>query len=138
MKAINFSNRSTLKQMVILSFMLLFLCTSAALADENSAKNPSTVKSSETATLTSSELSNSEMITIESNMIFSFAIQKGDYVRFSIFDSKGKEIKILMDEVLNAGDFSADISPANLSTGIYYYRLVVGKHKEIRKLNVIY
>lgn len=138
MKAINFSNRSTLKQMVILSFMLLFLCTSAALADENSSKNPSTVKSSETATLTSSELSNSEMITIESNMIFSFAIQKGDYVRFSIFDSKGKEIKVLMDEVLNAGDFSADISPANLSTGTYYYRLVVGKHKEIRKLNVIY
>lgn len=138
MKAINFSNHSTLKQMVILSFMLLFLCTSAALADENSAKNPSTVKSTETATLTSSELSNSEMLTIESNMIFSFSIQKGDYVRFSIFDVKGAEIKVLVDDIQNVGEFSADLSQADLKTGTYYYRLVVGKHKEVRKLNILY
>ncbi|HAX49047.1 MAG TPA: hypothetical protein DCX92_08690 [Bacteroidetes bacterium] len=138
MKAINFSNRSTLKQMIILSFMLLFLFSAVSFSEENGSKNPSNINTTEAAVLTSSELSSSEMLTIESNMIFSFSIQKGDYVRFSIFDQKGAEIKVLVDEIQSAGEFSADLSQADLKKGTYYYRLVVGKHKEVRKLNILY
>ena len=138
MKAINFSNRTTLKQMVMLSFMLLFLFSAVTFSEENGVKNPTKSKSTETAVLTAAELTNSEMLTIESNMIFSFSIQKGDYVRFSIFDVKGAEIKVLVDEIQNVGEFSADLTQADLKAGTYYYRLVVGKHKEVRKLNILY
>jgi hypothetical protein len=136
MKAIKNQNRTSMKQMVILSFMLLFLC-SAANASDNTAKNPVEQKTTVSTTLTAGEL-NSEMITVENTMIFSFSIQKSDYVRFSIFNAKGQEINIMVDENMNAGSFSADLGQLNLGEGTYYYRLVVGLNKEIRKLNVIY
>lgn len=137
MKAINNQNRTSMKQMVILSFMLLFLCSAAANASDNTAKNPVVQKPTVSTTLTAAEL-NSEMLTIENTMIFSFSIQKSDYVRFSIFNAKGQEINILVDENMNAGSFSADLGKLNLETGTYFYRLVVGASKEVRKLNVIY
>lgn len=137
MKAIKIQNRTSMKQMVILSFMLLFLCTAAANASDNTAKNPVVQKPTVSTTLSATEL-NSEMLTVENTMIFSFSIQKTDYVRFSIFNSKGQEINIMVDDIMNSGDFSADLGKLNLEAGTYYYRLVVGTSKEIRKLNVIY
>ena len=137
MKAINTQNRTSMKQMVFLSFMLLFLCSAAVNASDNSTKNPFVQKPSLNTTLTSSEL-NSEMLTVENTMIFSFSIQKTDYVRFSIFNAKGQEINVMVDDVMNSGNFSADLGQLSLEAGTYYYRLVVGASKEIRKLNVIY
>jgi len=137
MKAINNQNRTSMKQMVILSFMLLFLCSAAANASDNTAKNPVDQKTTVSTTLSATEL-NSEMLTIENTMIFSFSIQKSDYVRFSIFNAKGQEINVMVDENMNTGDFSADLGQLNLEAGTYYYRLVVGSSKEVRKLNVIY
>lgn len=137
MKAINNQNRTSMKQMVILSFMLLFLCSAAANASDNTAKNPVEQKTTVSTTLTAGEL-NSEMLTIENTMIFSFSIQKSDYVRFSIFNAKGQEINVMVDDNMNAGSFSADLGQLNLGEGTFYYRLVVGANKEVRKLNVIY
>ncbi|NOS83874.1 MAG: T9SS type A sorting domain-containing protein [Ignavibacteria bacterium] len=137
MKAIKNQNRTSMKQMVILSFMLLFLCSAVSNASDNTAKNPVEQKTTVSTTLTAGEL-NSEMLTVENTMIFSFSIQKSDYVRFSIFNAKGQEINIMVDENMNAGSFSADLGQLNLGEGTYYYRLVVGASKEVRKLNVIY
>lgn len=137
MKAINNQNRTSMKQMVILSFMLLFLFAAASNASDVTSKNPAEKRSTVSTVLTASELNSSELITIENTMIFSFSLQKSDYVRFSIFDSKGQEISVMVDDNMNTGDFSADLSKLNLKKGTYFYRLVVGSTKEIRKLNVI-
>ena len=137
MKAINNQNRTSMKQMVILSFMLLFLCFAVTFASDVTAKNPIEQKLTLSSTLNATEL-NSEMLTVENTMIFSFSIQKSDYVRFSIFNSKGQEINIMVDDIVNSGDFSANLGELNLEEGTYYYRLVIGASKEIKKLNVIY
>ena len=137
MKAINNQNRTSMKQMVILSFMLLFLCSAVTFASDVTAKNPIEQKLTLSSTLNATEL-NSEMLTVENTMIFSFSIQKSDYVRFSIFNSKGQEIDIMVDDIVNSGDFSANLGELNLEEGTYYYRLVIGASKEIKKLNVIY
>lgn len=137
MKAINNQNRTSMKQMVILSFMLLFLCSAVTFASDVTAKNPIEQKLTLSSTLNATEL-NSEMLTVENTMIFSFSIQKSDYVRFSIFNSKGQEINIMVDDIVNSGDFSANLGELNLEEGTYYYRLVIGASKEIKKLNVIY
>ncbi len=137
MKAINNQNRTSMKQMVILSFMLLFLCSAVTFASDVTAKNPIEQKLTLSSTLNATEL-NSEMLTVENTMIFSFSIQKSDYVRFSIFNSKGQEINIMVDDIVNSGDFSANLGQLNLEEGTYYYRLVIGASKEVKKLNVIY
>ena len=137
MKAINNQNRTSMKQMVILSFMLLFLCSAVTFASDVTAKNPIEKKLTLSSNFQVTEL-NSEMLTVENTMIFSFSIQKSDYVRFSIFNSKGQEINIMVDDIVNSGDFSANLGELNLEEGTYYYRLVIGASKEIKKLNVIY
>ncbi|MBN8571795.1 MAG: T9SS type A sorting domain-containing protein, partial [Ignavibacteria bacterium] len=72
-----------------------------------------------------------------SNTLFSFSIPKNDYVRFSVFSTNGNEISVLINENKKAGEFSADLNKAKLTKGTYYYRLVVGNYKEIRRLNII-
>ena len=44
----------------------------------------------------------------------------------------------MVDDIVNSGDFSANLGELNLEEGTYYYRLVIGASKEIKKLNVIY
>jgi len=44
---------------------------------------------------------------------------------------------VLINDFKRAGDFSADLNKAKLTKGTYYYRLVVGKFREIRKLDII-
>ena len=64
MKAINNQNRTSMKQMVILSFMLLFLCSAVTFASDVTAKNPIEQKLTLSSTLNATEL-NSEMLTVE-------------------------------------------------------------------------
>jgi hypothetical protein len=124
MKAIKIQNRAAMKLTAM--FMLLFLCSASSILAGD-------LKNTE---LTKQELTYSEVLTVESNAIFSFSIQENDYVKFSIFDLKGKEITVLVDGNVNKGELSTDLSKANLKEGTYYYKLTVGKHKEVRKLNV--
>ena len=124
MKAIKIQNRAAMKLTTM--FMLLFLCSASSILAGD-------LKNTE---LTKQELNYSEVLTVESNAIFSFSIQENDYVKFSIFDLKGKEITVLVDGDVKAGELSTDLSKANLKEGTYYYKLTVGNHKEVRKLNV--
>lgn len=131
MKAIKSQNQ-VMKQMRAISlFVLLFLCTAAGVfAGDLNQDNLAPV------TLSSEELLQAEMLSVENNTLFSFSIPQPEYVRLSIFDNSGRELAVLIDDQKPAGEFSAELMKAKLTKGSYYYRLVVGKYKEVRKLNI--
>lgn len=131
MNAINFQNRKNMKQLTAMLFMLLFLCSAVNI----SAKNTDNTGNIEQNTLTAAELEQSDVLEINNEVLFSFSIPKGEYVRLSIFNNKGVEIKVLVDENKTQGEFKVDLSQANLTNGTYYYKLVVGKYKELKKMN---
>ena len=116
---------------VLLMLLFLFIASGTNAGEINTPDNP------ETITLTEQELTEAKDFALANNTLFSFFIPKNEYVRLSIFDVNGKEIAILIDDNKKAGEFSAELRQANLTKGTYYYRLVVGKYKEVRKLNII-
>lgn len=124
MKAINNQNRAAKKQIAVL-FMLLFLFASSSIFASNT-----------TGKLTETELKNSPALTVENNVIFTFNIPAGEYVKFSIYNVKGEEIRVLINDRSINGEISADLAQAFLNNGVYYYSLEAGDYKEVRKLNI--
>jgi hypothetical protein len=62
--------------------------------------------------------------------------QTGD-VRLSIFDILGREVAVLVDGVQNAGQHTITFTGTDLSTGIYLYRLQVGKEVITKKMVLV-
>ncbi|MBK8552583.1 MAG: T9SS type A sorting domain-containing protein [Ignavibacteria bacterium] len=56
------------------------------------------------------------------------------FVTIKIFDVAGKEIFTLVNENKSYGRYEIEFSGADLSTGVYYYRLTAGNFTEIRKM----
>ncbi|HAX49048.1 MAG TPA: T9SS type A sorting domain-containing protein [Ignavibacteria bacterium] len=123
------------KHYAALLLMLLFLFSAGPIMSseaENRAAGASSF-----AALSSEELMQAQNLSVASNTLFSFSIPKNEFVRFSVFNTSGREIAVLINENKRAGEFSADLNKANLTKGTYYYRLVVGNYKEIKRLNII-
>ncbi len=87
--------------------------------------------------LTQVEIKDANELSVYSNTLFSFFIPQGENVNLTIFNTAGKEVAVLINEDKVAGEFSADLTKHNLKKGNYFYRLVVGKYKEVRKLEII-
>lgn len=52
-----------------------------------------------------------------------FTLNKGAKAKLSVYDLQGKEIKKLLNENLNAGDYSYSFNAQNFPSGTYFYRL---------------
>lgn len=63
-----------------------------------------------------------------------FSIPERSRVELSVFDVLGKEINILVNEVLEPGKFKADWDAASLPSGVYFYRLSTEKFSETKKM----
>jgi hypothetical protein len=51
-----------------------------------------------------------------------------------IYDVLGNEVAVLVDEFKSAGNFEVDFNSQNLSSGIYFYKLRIGKNELVRKM----
>ncbi|HYQ87745.1 MAG TPA: T9SS type A sorting domain-containing protein [Bacteroidota bacterium] len=63
-----------------------------------------------------------------------YELPRASYVRLSIYDVLGREVKVLVDAQIGAGQHQATFNAGNLSSGVYFYRLVAGTFMETRKL----
>jgi hypothetical protein len=67
-----------------------------------------------------------------------YEIPAAEKVSIKIYDVLGNEIKTLVDEFKDAGyyevDFSAVGGADNLSSGVYFYRIVSGSFSETKKM----
>lgn len=55
-----------------------------------------------------------------------FALPMSSFVKLVVYDMLGRELDILVNEQLNAGTYETNWSADKFSSGIYYYKLVVG------------
>lgn len=63
-----------------------------------------------------------------------FSLPSKSLVSLKIFDLIGKEVATIVSEELSAGSYTARWTAANLSSGIYFYRLQAGTFSETKKL----
>jgi hypothetical protein len=59
------------------------------------------------------------------------------HVSLKIFDLLGRDVSTLVDEEKPSGSYNFDFNAANLSSGLYFYRLSAGDFVQIRKMAVI-
>jgi len=63
-----------------------------------------------------------------------FNVPKSFIVTLKIFDILGREIAILVNEKLNAGEYEINFDGSNLSSGIYFYKLETNSFSETKKM----
>lgn len=68
------------------------------------------------------------------NTKINFSLPKGDYVSLRIYDMLGREVNVLVNENLSAGEYEVDFNANELSSGIYYYQIRSGKFTSVKKM----
>ena len=72
-----------------------------------------------------------------SNTIIRYLLLEKVFVDFRFYDCLGKTISVLVNAYQGPGVFSVEIDSANLSSGIYFYRIIAGKFDETKKMIVL-
>jgi len=66
-----------------------------------------------------------------------FAIPKSGFVTLKIYDILGREIKTLVNEIKQAGNYTVDFNASEFSSGVYFYRLEAGAFSETKRMLMI-
>lgn len=151
MKAINSQN--TMKQMMLLSSMLLFLLVFATNANsqELSGKPQTTAGDIQGTDLVKSgtptknlfrtidtqleaDLIANAPVVYEEGMLLSYSFPREMFVELKVYDKMGKEIKTLTSQTQDPGSFSVDLGTAIVKKGTYYYKLTIGSDITVKKV----
>mgnify|MGYP003537044038 FL=1 len=66
-----------------------------------------------------------------------FSIPTGGNVKLTVFDITGKEVAVLVNQNMNAGNYTADFDASQLSSGIYFYTLSSGSYTDTKKMVLV-
>jgi hypothetical protein len=63
-----------------------------------------------------------------------FTLPKSEFVELKVYNILGKEVVTLVSNKLNQGNHTYQFDVKNLASGVYYYQLVAGDYKEVKKM----
>lgn len=66
-----------------------------------------------------------------------FSISTQQFVSLRVFDVLGKEVASLVNEKLESGSHIRAFDASNIPSGVYFYRLEVGRSSAVKKLTVL-
>jgi hypothetical protein len=66
-----------------------------------------------------------------------YSISKSGLVQLKIYDILGREVAQLVNEEKSAGAYEVKFNAANLSSGIYFYRILSGNFTQTKKLMLL-
>jgi carboxypeptidase T len=66
-----------------------------------------------------------------------FSIPQNSHTELSVFDAIGRKISTIVDQNLQAGLYTATIDARQLSSGVYFYRLVAGPYTATKRMTVL-
>jgi hypothetical protein len=66
-----------------------------------------------------------------------FTLPKSEHVELKVYNILGKEVATLVSNKLNQGNHTYTFDSKNLASGIYYYQLVAGDFREVKKMILI-
>ncbi len=69
--------------------------------------------------------------------IIQFDLPESQFVVLKVFDAYGKEVKTLINENLEVGRYSIKFDASNLSSGIYFYKIITPKFSKVNKMILI-
>ena len=66
-----------------------------------------------------------------------FDLPKDVLVSIKIFDILGREVRTLVNDYKTAGSYTISFNGADLSSGIYYYKIKAGDFEQVRKMMLL-
>ncbi|MBS1518937.1 MAG: T9SS type A sorting domain-containing protein [Bacteroidetes bacterium] len=69
--------------------------------------------------------------------VINFQLPLNGTVKLSVFNILGQEVKTLLNDFRQAGNYSIEFNAADLSSGIYYYKLQTGNFSDIKSMILI-
>ena len=63
-----------------------------------------------------------------------FTLPKSEIVELKVYNLLGEEVATLVSNKLNQGNHTYTFDGKNLASGIYYYQLVAGDYREVKKM----
>jgi hypothetical protein len=63
----------------------------------------------------------------------SFSLMENSYVTLRVFDIIGKEVAVLVNETLNAGDHKIVFDGTRFESGVYFYEIKAGNFTDVKK-----
>ena len=63
-----------------------------------------------------------------------FSLLKAGHISIKVFDQLGREVKILLNEYMIAGEHRVQFNGSNLSSGIYFYKIQTGEFSDVKKM----
>jgi hypothetical protein len=66
-----------------------------------------------------------------------FTLPKSEFVELKVFNILGKKVSTLVSNKLNQGNHTYTFDGKNFASGIYYYQLVAGDYREVKKMILI-
>lgn len=61
--------------------------------------------------------------------VINYSLSVGGKVKLSVYDITGKEVKTLIDEYKESGNYSAEFNGNVLSSGIYFYKIYISNNE---------
>jgi hypothetical protein len=66
-----------------------------------------------------------------------FILPKSEFVKLKVYNILGKELFTLVSKKLNQGNHTYTFNGSNLASGVYYYQLVAGDYREVKKMIIL-
>ena len=66
-----------------------------------------------------------------------FDIPEASFTILKVYDIAGREVKILVNEMLKPGSYRVNLNAGNLSSGIYFYKLETSGFNQTRKMILV-
>lgn len=66
-----------------------------------------------------------------------FAIPKQGLVTMKIYDVLGREVRTLVNEVKQAGNYTVDFNASEFASGVYFYKIQAGEFMDIKRMILV-
>jgi len=63
-----------------------------------------------------------------------FSLPKEEFVTLKVYNMLGQEIRTLVNEIRQAGEYGASFNAADLPSGVYLYKLSAGRYLDTKKM----
>ncbi|MBK9227791.1 MAG: T9SS type A sorting domain-containing protein [Ignavibacteria bacterium] len=66
-----------------------------------------------------------------------YDLPSGGLVTLKVFDNLGREVATLVNEIKQAGYYTAELIGGNLSSGVYFYIITADNFTSVKKMILI-
>ena len=66
--------------------------------------------------------------------IIEYQLPEQSHIKLTVYDILGREVKTIVNEFKNPGNYKVEFNASDMATGIYFYRIVAGNFTAVKRM----